>query len=1442
MTKRVIILKNPMEPSEHVVYDDVVDVPGILAREFSEWPDTARIYHNFVSQQHDVTPADEAGIELLDDLEGDIFVVVYPSFFVGFLFLALAVVAVVAVVVLLAPKVPEVNNRNQQAGSPNNDLAERSNRPRINARIPDIYGVVRSTPDMLMPEYKYYEANKKVEVAYMAVGRGQYTIYDVRDDATLLGHIPGASAAFYGPNTSPNSGSPPQFAVGAAINEPLVRAKRLEQVVGQELRPPNAASATSTEFKFQYPDRIYNSVGFSFQDRFVPDDQLTISGATFTGVSQTVSETAFARYVHNNGTPYVEWQSGNPSSIFLAGDDLVISGSSTTGVKDTFTVSTTRQVSFSDTGRIYFEDGNEPVEAGLDLRVNKDFTLSGAVLNYDYQGTYTITAKTSSKLTLSNPAGVNPDWTYLQDATAYSTVVVNGISRSVRFTEAGEIELQAGNFDDVNFPTQTTVTVGAAPYTTNLNGTYQYTARSTGQDYWQLNSPETANAEWLEINGPQRTRTITVTIEQIHTGDTQSVDFNGTYNIASVTSTRIYLTNPAAVNSDWNLLSGFVSNRTEYGGTTDTFQVLSPTRTVNLNGTYSVVSVGLYEIILSNPAAVRPDWAKLEFFPGGEVKPASSTLATDGNNWIGPFFIDTPDTQWVYCNFQAPNGLYKDDGKAQTRAQVNVDIAIYPADANGQLIAGTPYETNLTLSGSAVQRDTIADTRKITLPAANKGYGLIYARRTTPKDTAFEGQVIDTVKWEDVYILSPETKTHFGDVTTVHAKTYATGGALALKERKLNCLVGRKIPIITGFTGSAPNFTPVYAPDLQVSTDGAQIFCALSLDPKFGTRAPEEIDYFGILAARSTVNAYFGSTKATEFSYTFDNTNVSYEEAATAIANTCFCVAYRQGSLIRWKPEIATNDSVLIFNHRNKLPDSETRTVRFASENDHDSIQLEWINPDDDSVETFFIPEDQSGVSPKKIDVLGIRNITQATWHAWRGYYKTQYQNTSVEFEATQEAAILINRDRVLIADNTRAKTQDGEIVDQEILQLTLSQDVELLPNVTYTCFIQHVDGTVEAIPCTPVPNNITGLVRNVVWLPDGGFRWASPTQAEPNNAEVGIFSVGDSVSITVTSFNHPTLGTVNLDGTYEVAAVDGISGTVMLKDPELVDADWTKVTGEFYRAGVNFNATKNSRRKINLAWAPRLPLNLSPDSYSRATFLIRGNDEVAPQAFMVAETRPKDNFTYQVTCTNYDPRFYYLDDLEFWLNFDDGTFRDASARAHNVSISTAAGKAAIAFNSTRQSNVFNNAANSSAAWVQSSDLPGGADNYTKAAWVRHSGGFDAYFLTNANEQFRCNGSNRLIAGHGAITLTYPSFQSNAGVWHHIACTYEKDIQGGRLRLYYDGLLVAQRVGVPAPAAGNLQPIGNGSSGVIYSQCDDVRYWRRAFTEGDIQELYNSTR
>lgn len=1556
--RRLIISDNPLEPTSYTVTEEPKSIIAELMTRFPEWPDTARVYNGLPCQENEVAIFDEDSVLALDDLKGDIYVIVYPGKFIAlpFLILAVAVVAVVAVTMLLIPKpqIPDVAAadaaRNLQSSSPNNELADRTNRSRLNGRIPDIFGTVRSTPDLIAQTYNYYESNRKVEISYMCIGRGEYAIGDVRDGDTPLVQIAGSSAEFYGPGTSP-ANSEPVYSVGSAITDTLVRAKRLEQVVGQELRPPNSASYSGASLKFQYPDRIFTSDGTNLQDSFLAGDQVTVAGS-YTGTTDNINTTATSRYVWNGGDPYVEWQAGDPRTTLQAGDAMTISNSSVTPTKKPITVTRTLSARFASTGRIYFDDtgSDNPIDLGDDFRTNKDFTVSGASFTYNLAGSYVVSSKpNSATLQLTGYLGVTNDWSAINGNTSYMSATVNGITRAaVRFTSAGRVELQAGNFADVNVG-DTIAIASDATFSYSLNGTYQFTSSNSGANYWVINSPSSVTADWNLIASTTGYKNITVT--QIHSTDTVITNFDGTYTIASLTASRIYL---AGTNVSWSRLSGYLNERTEYPANTDTFSVTAPTRTVNLGGTFTLVSVGLYEVILSNPALSAPDWDKLQNFPSNTVQPAASSMATTGGNWVGPFFLDEPAMTKVYTSFIAANGIYKDDGKNQTRSQVELDVALYPADENGIATGAAAQTVNLFLTGSAVQRDTIATTQKIIL--TRTGRHLVYVRRVTPKDTAFDGQVVDTVKWEELYMMAPETKLHFGNITTVYTKTYATGGALAVKERKLNCLVTRKVPYITGWTGAYPDFLPVYHADPQPTNNAAQIFCAVALDPQIGNRDISEIDAYGIFGALQQVQDYFGSSAATEFCYTFDNNNISFEECTVSIANAVFCVAYRQGSKIMWKPEIADGEPVLIFNHRNKLPKSEQRTVRFGPENDFDSIQLTWVNPDDDSVETFFIPEDQSGVSPKKVETIGIRNITQATWQAWRAYYKMLYQNTNVEFDSTQEAAILVQRDRVLVADNTRADTQDGEVWDQEVLQLTLSQEVKLEPGVSYTIFLQHIDGSVEGIPVTGVPDNLS-MVKTVFIRQDGGMRFPTP-------ADAGNFSPGDIVAITATAYVDPVNGSLNFDGVYTIDTVDGLTGIIRFVNPAGVDPDWGSISEtEHSRVGVNFNATRYAKRKVNLATAPRMTLNLDSDAYARTTYTIRGNTEVAPSTFMVAEVRPKDAFTFHVTAANYDSRYYYLDDLEFWMNFDDGSIRDASARAHVVYTSTTPTKAHTAFDDLRSGNVFSNDANSSAAWVKCDDLIGHRGSYTKAVWVRQAGGFDSYFLSNLMEQFRVNTSNRIIATHRGVDIhtteagqlyrlyrtaynrahTVPDFcarlysmvhdsvtlsaltatflASAEGVamfgaldeaafitkvyqnglgrapdagelaswagqpratilngvsesaeavthwaasvtatitaangnfvsvtwptandeWHHACITY--DAAKCILKMYVNGVLVAQNASFYVPISGDaIQPIGLASTGVVFRAADDVRYWKKAFSEQQVSDLYNATR
>ncbi|KAG1245686.1 hypothetical protein G6F65_021099 [Rhizopus arrhizus] len=124
------------------------------------------------------------------------------------------------------------------------------------------------------------------------------------------------------------------------------------------------------------------------------------------------------------------------------------------------------------------------------------------------------------------------------------------------------------------------------------------------------------------------------------------------------------------------------------------------------------------------------------------------------------------------------------------------------------------------------------------------------ARRLTNSDKDFEGSVVDEIQWRDLYACSTVDRAHFGDVTTVQSVTFATDGALAVKERKLNLLVTRKLPRrVSGST---------FTSELYATTDVADIISAVCLDPLIGNRAPAEVDFDNIYSTAQEIREYFG--------------------------------------------------------------------------------------------------------------------------------------------------------------------------------------------------------------------------------------------------------------------------------------------------------------------------------------------------------------------------------------------------------------------------------------------------------------------------------------------------------------------------------------------------------------------------------------------------------
>lgn len=498
---------------------------------------------------------------------------------------------------------------------------------------------------------------------------------------------------------------------------------------------------------------------------------------------------------------------------------------------------------------------------------------------------------------------------------------------------------------------------------------------------------------------------------------------------------------------------------------------------------YVIDTVTATEITLLNPS-VNVDWADVNSI-GGTAPVAGTgngdtenwdgtaantwiggvTLTKDGSGWVGPFLVNLPSMESIYTNFVCSQGLYRDDGTSQSSLSVEVQLEVTPCDASGTP-TGSAETFNTTVIGSAVTKNR----RAITLRAEPTFTGrcLVRAKRITAKNYA-SGSIVDEVKWQDVYGVSPVTESHFGNITTAYAVTYGTDGALSVKERKLNMLVTRKLPTRTG--------TYTFSSGLTATKDAADILCAMALDPYIGGvtlgTLPEaggsgELDVPQVYDTIDAVKTYFGIDEAAEFCYTFDKSDLSFQESWQLVAQAAFCQAYRRGSVLRLAFEKPQSDSVLLFNHRNKVPRSETRTASFGNQQDYDGVSYQYVDPVDDAIVTIYMPTGiADAIKPMKVESVGVRNDMQANLHAWREWNKIKYQYLSAEFEATQEADVLLRFDRILVADNTRTGSLDGDVVAQSGLELTLSQPVDISTGGPWTCFLQLPTGAVQGITVT---------------------------------------------------------------------------------------------------------------------------------------------------------------------------------------------------------------------------------------------------------------------------------------------------------------------------------------------------------------------------------------
>lgn len=529
------------------------------------------------------------------------------------------------------------------------------------------------------------------------------------------------------------------------------------------------------------------------------------------------------------------------------------------------------------------------------------------------------------------------------------------------------------------------------------------------------------------------------------------LNLSGTYQVSSITQVIdgyiCNLVDPELVNSNWSLIVDLDEKSAFFSGI-----LQNNTDSIDFGGEYpSVLGVGINYIDLEVPTALQPEWDKLQ---GISIGQTDIHLRKVVSSWLGWYYIDYNDIEELIFNVYFPQGLrligwrgnYYNEWVGWT-IQYQEVVSGMPV---GPVSERIEWAYDNTISGFG------ASTR-IKLSQKFQD-GVRFRIKKEPETWAKNVQQrFREAKLKSVYACSVSNKLIYDDVTIVRTKTIGTNEATSVKNRMLNCIATRKL--FTYRTG----FKSV---ERIPTSNFADIVCAITTDELIRRRDISTLDVANLYAVADEIDSYFGMP--IQFNYTFDDAKMSYEETLATIANAVFCDVRRESNQVFFVFEKPQQVPTLLFNHRNKKPESEKRSVNFGVNKDYDGVKLKWVDPTDSWSESEIKLPNDNVVNARELEIKGITNLQQAMLLAHRALNKLLYQKKTVEFSAYSEADLVTRNDLILVADDTRPMLiSSGSVIDQDGLYLTLSQPCALEQDESYVIHLQLPNGQVDVVQVT---------------------------------------------------------------------------------------------------------------------------------------------------------------------------------------------------------------------------------------------------------------------------------------------------------------------------------------------------------------------------------------
>jgi len=506
------------------------------------------------------------------------------------------------------------------------------------------------------------------------------------------------------------------------------------------------------------------------------------------------------------------------------------------------------------------------------------------------------------------------------------------------------------------------------------------------------------------------------------------------------------------------------------------YEIVPPGSTVTLFPTsvYTSVEVGDQEIYGSNEDEYVPD------------------------GWEGPFAANPSGTliTGMQVDVAFPRGLYRinDDGEVRP-AQITVEIQYREIDDAGAPVGPGTWVAFTSPSSLLFNFATVTPQRRtVQGPTVAEGRYEVRIRRLTIKvEDHRSGHMII---WESLKGFAPESQA-WGDVTLLAVKIQASSNLNDQTQVRFNVIATRKLPVWESGGGwSAPIETR------SIVWAFVDVFKAL-----YGGRVTDT--FLDLSRLEELDAAYEGRNE--HFDWIFRDP-ITVWEAARTIARVGRAVPLLIGSLITMRRDELQEVPVMFFTPDNMVAGSFNWNLKMWEVNEHDSLQVAYIDPNTGYSEETVIATLPGGTTdnPEDLRIPGIQDRDHAYREALYTLGTKKYLRENISFDTGLEGYIGSYGDLVIVGHDTPSWGQTGYIVASEYIsgsehRLTVSEPLDFSAPGSKVMMLRNRQG--EAIGPFPV-NEGDNAMQPIISAGASNYDFLTGGENEPMLYVFGVAGV----------------------------------------------------------------------------------------------------------------------------------------------------------------------------------------------------------------------------------------------------------------------------------------------------------------------------------------------